>query len=65
MMDYEVVISLQIEALRALEAKATALRAQIERKGGKDLDAAGRLETIERILGRIYGEAAKRSANIP
>ncbi len=62
MMDYEVVISLQVEALRALEARAIALRAQIERKDGKDFDAACRLETIERILGRIYGEAAKRSA---
>ncbi len=57
MMDYEVVISLQVEALRALEAKAGALRAQIKRQGGKDENAACRLEVIERVLARIYGEA--------
>jgi hypothetical protein len=56
MMDYQVIISLQVESLQAIEAKAESLRAQIERKEPRDPEAERRLETIERVLGRLYGE---------
>lgn len=58
MRDYEVVASLQQEALRDLEAKAESLRTHIKREGG-DPGAESRLELIERILGRIYEQSPK------
>ncbi len=54
--DYQVVFSLQLEAIRSLEEKAKSLRVEIERHGGDYPDAECRLGTIERILGRLYGE---------
>ncbi len=59
MHDYQVVISLQLEAIRSLEEKAKSLRAEIERHGGDDPDAECRLETIERILERLYAGPAR------
>lgn len=59
MMDYEVVFSLQAEALRTLEARAAALRTYLE--AIQDPEAKYRLETIERILRRLYLQDSRRS----
>ncbi len=59
MMDYEVVFSLQAEALRTFEARAAALRTYLE--AIQDPDAECRLETIERILRRLYLQDSRRS----
>ncbi len=49
MYDCQVVISLQLEAIRSLEEKAKSIRAEMERQGD-DSHSEGRLRTIERIL---------------
>jgi uncharacterized membrane protein len=56
MRDYEVFFALQAEALHSLEAKAEALRDQIERQEVEGQDPEQRLEKIERILARLYGQ---------
>jgi hypothetical protein len=56
MRDYEVVLSLYGDAIRSLEARAEALRDQIGSHGGRDQEAEWRLEVIERVLRRLYGE---------
>ena len=64
MLDYEIVFELQAEALRSLEAKAKALRDQIDGQGGDD-DDRERLDAIECVIWRLKHSAAPRSVSRP
>ncbi len=56
---YEVIVELQIEAIQSLEQKAKTLRAQLQGHVGEDPDTKCRLEIIERILVRLYGQSGQ------
>jgi hypothetical protein len=56
MFSSDIMIALQVQAIESLEQRVALLRSEMEGHGDRDLDAHLRLESVERILNRIYAE---------